>query len=239
MYSEIALAFCGGLLGSAHCIGMCGAFALAVGAGGHGWLHNLSRQCVYSAGRMFTYGCGGLAAAFLGSQMQRQLPLWIPAQACLSIVAGLILTIQGIAFLGLPLIRWSGFKNGTACQAAVAFRSMMTSPGLSGVFLAGVATGFLPCALVYAYLALSARSGNLLLGALLMVTMGLGTAPLMILSGLGMSSLKLRTRKQILNLAAVLVLATGVTSLVRGGLYWFESNGQVPEKCPYCATSDS
>lgn len=231
---DIALAFCGGLLGSAHCIGMCGAFALAVGAGGRGWLDNALRQSAYTAGRVFTYGTAGMTAAFLGSQLQRQLPLWIPTQALLSVVAGVVLTVQGIAILGIPWVRRPRPAGRLACQAAASFRTIMTSSSLTAVFLAGVATGFLPCALVYAYLALAARSGSLIVGTLLMVAMGAGTAPLMILSGLGMSSLRLRTRQQILKVAAILVLATGITSVIRGGAYWYGSDGAVPQNCPMC-----
>lgn len=231
---DVALAFFGGLLGSAHCIGMCGAFALSVGAGGRGWFENALRQCVYTLGRMFTYGCAGLTAAFLGSQMQRQLPQWIPAQAGLSLFAGVILTVQGLAMLGLPLFRWRGRRAVASCGAASAFRTILTSPSLSTVFLAGVATGFLPCALIYAYLALAARSGNLLTGTLVMVAMGAGTAPLMILSGLSVSSLRLTTRQQILKVAAVLVLATGVTSMVRGAAYWHDAPDTMPKSCPMC-----
>ncbi len=231
---DLALAFCGGMLGSAHCVGMCGAFALAIGGSGLGWLDNARRQCVYTLGRMFTYGCAGMTAAFLGSQLQHRLPQWIPAQSLLSIFAGIVLVTQGLAILGLPVIRWLPTMGRMGCQAATAFRAMMTAPNLIAVFFAGVATGFLPCALIYAYLALAARSGDLLIGALLMVAMAAGTAPLMILTGLGTSSLRLRTRQQILKVAAVLVLGTGIASLVRGSSYYFAERDTIPQQCPMC-----
>lgn len=230
---ELALAFCGGLLGSAHCVGMCGAFALAIG-GGTGWAENLRRQAAYTLGRMFTYGCAGLTAAFLGSQLQQRLPQWIPAQSLLSVVAGLILITQGLLILGLPGIHRVPRGGRLACQAASAFRAIMTAPGLLAVFFAGIATGFLPCALIYAYLALAARSGDLLTGSLLMVAMAAGTAPLMMLTGLGSSTLQMKTRRQILNVAAILVLSTGVASLIRGGSYLTAGAGDIPEKCPFC-----
>ena len=231
---DLALAFCGGMLGSAHCVGMCGAFALAIGGSGLGWLENARRQCVYTLGRMGTYGCAGMGAAFLGSQLQSRLPQWIPAQSLLSIFAGLVLVAQGLAILGLPGRRWLPHSGRFSCQAATAFREMMTAPSLIAVFLAGVATGFLPCALIYAYLALAARSGDLLIGALLMVAMAAGTAPLMIVTGLGTSSLRLTTRQQILKVAAILVLLTGFASLVRGVGYFHASHDTVPQQCPIC-----
>ncbi len=235
---DLALAFCGGLLGSAHCVGMCGAFALAVGATGRGWYDNARRQCVYTLGRIFTYGCAGLAAAFLGTQLQRQLPHWIPAQSILCLFAGLILTAQGLAILGRPWFRWGTFQSPVACQAAAAFRQIMTSPSLTAVFLAGAATGFLPCALLYAYLALAAQSGSLLTGMLLMVAMAMGTAPLMILTGLGVSSLRLTTRQQILKVAAVLVLGTGITSVIRGSVYWYHGDS-TSQRCPMCQGTET
>ena len=234
---ELVLAFCGGLLGSAHCVGMCGAFALAIGGSGTGWLDNLRRQGAYTLGRMFTYGCAGLSAAFLGSQLQHRLPQWIPAQSMLSIFAGVVLVAQGLAILGLPAWRWLPKGGRISCQAATAFKQMMTAPSLLAVFFAGIATGFLPCALIYAYLALAARSGDLLTGALLMVAMAAGTAPLMMLTGLGTSTLRLTTRRQILKVAAILVLGTGVASLVRGGSYLATGPGEVPESCPFCRAS--
>lgn len=231
--TDLALAFCGGLLGSAHCVGMCGAFALAVGASGRGWYDNTARQCVYTLGRAFTYGCAGLTAAYLGSQLPRAIPQWMPAQAILSLFAGMVLIIQGLTILGVPWLRWRSRMSLQPCQAASAFRQILMAPNLTAVFLAGVATGFLPCALIYAYLALAAQSGSLLSGMLIMVAVALGTAPLMMLTGLGMSSLHLKTRQQILQAAAVLVLLTGIAAVLRGGAYWSHRDA-TSQGCPLC-----
>ncbi len=231
---DLTLAFCGGLLGSAHCVGMCGALALTIGGSGVGWFDNARRQLVYTLGRMFTYGCAGMSAAFLGSELQHRLPQWIPAQALLSLFAGTVLVTQGLAILGLPVMRGFSGRGRIACQAATAFRAMITAPNLMAVFFAGVATGFLPCALIYAYLALAARSGDLLVGALLMVAMAAGTAPLMILTGLGASGLQLRTRQKMIKVAAVVVVGTGMTLFVRGSSYYFAERDSIPQQCPMC-----
>ena len=231
--TDLILAFCGGLLGSAHCVGMCGAFALAIGASGRGWYDNALRQGVYTLGRTFTYGCAGLTSAFLGSQLPVQLPRWIPAQAILSLFAGTVLIAQGLAILGRPWWRPRSRTSPQSCQAASAFRQILTAPNLTAVFLAGVATGFLPCALIYAYLALAAQSGSLLWGMLIMVSMALGTAPLMMLTGLGTSGLPLKMRQQLLRAAAVLVLLTGIAAVLRGGAYWNHGESK-SQTCPMC-----
>lgn len=230
---ELVLAFCGGLLGSGHCVGMCGAFALTVSAGANGWRDNARRQLVYTLGRAFTYGCAGLTAAFLGTRLPQVLPQWVPAQSLLSLVAGIVLVLQGLAILGRPWLRWKLFNSSAACQAARIFREILTAPHLSAVFLAGVGTGFLPCALIYAYLALAAQSGSLISGTLIMVSMALGTAPLLMLTGLGTSGIPLKARQRVLHGAAFIVLITGAVTLYRGGAYWASSHA-VPQDCPLC-----
>ena len=69
---ELPLVFLGGLLGSAHCVGMCGGFAVSIGIGSRGLASNLRRQLVYTAGRIFTYSFFGIVAGYAG--------LWIAAQ---------------------------------------------------------------------------------------------------------------------------------------------------------------
>jgi uncharacterized protein len=70
---ELPLVFFGGLLGSYHCIGMCGAFAISIGMGSSSPLRNLLRQAVYTLGRIFTYAFGGVAVAFVGLRLTRSL----------------------------------------------------------------------------------------------------------------------------------------------------------------------
>ena len=71
---EFSAAFLVGVLGSSHCIGMCGGIISALGVGidnGHS-KKSLSRfgfHLSYNAGRIFSYLLIGLAAGFIGSAM--------------------------------------------------------------------------------------------------------------------------------------------------------------------------
>ena len=47
--------FLAGILGSAHCVGMCGGFVLSSGATATGPRDNLARQVSYSSVRLCTY----------------------------------------------------------------------------------------------------------------------------------------------------------------------------------------
>ncbi len=65
------------------------------------------------------------------------------------------------------------------------FGAFLLAPGLGNAFFAGVFTGFLPCGLVYAFLALASATQNMFAGWLTMLAFGLGTMPIMVLTGLG------------------------------------------------------
>ena len=212
---ELPLVFVGGLLGSAHCVGMCGGFALLLGARSRNLGANIGRQLLYSAGRISTYAVIGAAVGYGGVRLTGlALPL-INVQAALSIVAGLLLVVAGLHAAGY-LPRWRVLGTSTGCPFTGGLGSLLRSRGASAAFLAGVFTGFLPCGLVYAYLALATAAGGLWQGWLTMACFGAGTVPLMVLAGSGGSLLTLASRQKILRLAAICVVVTGLISLTRG-----------------------
>lgn len=243
MHAEWPLIFVGGFLGSAHCIGMCGGFALSIGMGSSGPASNLRRQLVYSLGRISTYSFLGLTAGFAGFYFSRKLGALISLSAWLSIAAGALLVIQGLRSLDLiPRIKLPRFFRPTPppCLAVPAFRSFLLSKRMADVFLAGSLTGFLPCGLVYGYLALATSSTSMLGGLATMLAFGLGTLPLMILTGLGASMLPLSWRTNLLKLAATCVLITGLLALGRGVHFLGAlSHPDSTPSCPMCAERDA
>lgn len=227
------LVFIAGVLGSSHCIGMCGPIALTIGSGAGEWKANLRRQVIYTLGRIFTYAVFGAISGAAGLYLQQQIPALVNVAALLAIVAGLFLLYQGL-LAARVIRRRTPNASGVSCLAGDFFATFLKSPGLHNVFLAGLFTGMLPCGLVYGFLALAASSGDLLVGAGLMVAFGLGTAPVMILTGCGSSLLSLAARKHIYRIAAWCVILTGLISIARGAGYvelpgWFAAAG-----CPMC-----
>lgn len=231
---ELPLIFLGSLLGSSHCIGMCGGFALSIGMGARNSRNNLSRQSAYTLGRVCTYAFGGAVAGYAGARLSREnLPL-VNTQAALCIIAGILLVLQGLWSTGVVprLFRWSG--HAAPCPAHRLFGEFLIRPGWTAAFVAGLLTGFLPCGLVYAFLALAASTSSVLLGAATMAIFGAGTAPLMMLTGLGASVLTLTVRRRVLHLAAWCVVVTGLLSVNRG-LGWVHVPGVEPfPQCPHC-----
>lgn len=220
-----------GMLGAAHCLGMCGPFALAVGAAAPSWRANLWRQFWYSAGRVFTYAVLGAAAAFGGRWLTGRLGLWANVPAILALVAGCFLVVQGLLAAGLLPKR--GVAGLSACPGAAAFKALLGARATADVFLAGLFTGLLPCGLLYGMLALAASTGSVPAGLATMIVFGLGTVPAMVAAGLGGSVLGIATRQRLHAVAAWCLVLTGVVSLARGvgGL----SFGQEPPAgCPLC-----
>lgn len=229
---ELPLVFLGGFLGSSHCIGMCGGFALMVGWGHPSWRRNLMRQLSYSAGRVSTY-CGlGAVAGFLGMRLAESTRDLANIPAALCLLAGLFLVVEGLAAAGFNL-RGRGKSGPGGCLLGGQFASILRGPGLQTAFAAGVLTGFLPCGLVYAFLALAASTGSMLWGAVIMATFGLGTVPLMVLTGTGASMLRLVTRLRMMRVAAWCVVLTGTLTIARGAGF-LRLTDHRPPTCPWC-----
>jgi len=229
---ELPLVLLGGVLGSSHCIGMCGGFAISIGAQTDGLRRNLVRQLVYSAGRLTTYVTAGAVVGFGGLHLSQEASSWVNAQALLALVAGALLIFHGLSSAGWLPRRVS--QSSAGCLAGGLFAQYLRGPSLSHVLLAGILTGLLPCGLVYAFLALATSAANVASGMLIMAAFGLGTIPVMVLTGCGGSLLSLAGRARLLRLAGVAVMLTGMISIARGVSFleiqgWLAANG-----CPGC-----
>ncbi len=162
-----------GLLGSLHCIGMCGPLALALPV--HrlaGWTR-VGGILAYNLGRTLTYACLGALFGIIGQQFM----LWGWQQA-LSITAGILMLL----FLFGRYASWANWPMLGRLQAkistAIATRlgSASSPPALLAV---GLLNGLLPCGLVYVAILAAIPMGNVARSATLMAAFGLGTIPAM------------------------------------------------------------
>ena len=81
----------------------------------------------------------------------------------------------------------------------------------------GVATGFLPCGLSWAMIAKAAATQNIPMGFLTMVAFGLGTVPVLFLTGVTASFISVRTRLLGEKMAALSVILMGLILVYKGG----------------------
>src|SRR5690606_20601919 len=94
---ELLLVFVIGLLGSAHCVGMCGGFVVALGAAQRGGSVH-ARQALYFAGKTATYAVFGLLAGVAGAAAGLALSGF---QGILGVVLGLVLVAVGLGLCGM------------------------------------------------------------------------------------------------------------------------------------------
>lgn len=189
----LGAAFLTGLLGSVHCVAMCGAFAASctrVPRGLPAW----------HAGRIGTYALLGALAGAAGRLLPG--PPWVPA----AIAAGLLLWFA-LALAGLvpePRLIPHGLTSAAGRAAGT------PSPTAQAAF--GVANGFLPCGLVYSALSIPVALADPARGALAMIAFGAGTLPALSVAALGLRRLVMTSmwRRRVL---AVLVLATGAWAI--------------------------
>lgn len=233
---ELPFVFVAGILGTAHCLGMCGPFVLTIGGSSPGWWTALGRQLSYSAGRIFTYSILGAAAGFCGERLSTLFPLLVNIPAMLAVAAGTLLVYQGLRGAGiLPRSLWrsSTAPPTTACLAGGFLAQFLRQPGPTGVFLAGVFTGFLPCGLLFGMLSLATSTHSALLGAATMATFGLGTTPVMVLTGIGGRLMNLATRRWLYAGAAWCLIVTGIISVARG-VSFLGTTRNPAASCPLC-----
>lgn len=211
---ELPLILVAGVFGSAHCIGMCGPIALAIGGAAGNWRANLGRQLAYTFGRVATYAVLGAIAGYAGWRLAALFPSLVWAPAYLSLAAGIVLVYQGLVSAGW--IRRRTGNSASPCLAASVFAPLFREQRLSGAFLSGVGTAFLPCGLIYGMLAMSAGTADMLRGGAIMATFALGTAPAMIAAGCGASLLRGIARRRLYYLANWCVMLAGIVCIARG-----------------------
>lgn len=232
------LVMLGGLLGSSHCIGMCGGLAAVIGLNTGGLGANIRAQLVYSCGRLTTYAALGAVAGYTGRWLMANVPGIVNASALLCALAGLLLVREGLLATGLWRRSATG-SSGAACLLGPVFRGILRMPGARNAFLGGILTGLLPCGLVYAFVSLAATSGDLLEGAGIMAAFGAGTIPLMLLAGCGVSLLTLAARQRIWQFAGWSVIVTGLLTLGRGAAFLQAGmSAEQPTRCPFCSPNE-
>lgn len=249
---ELPLVLLAGVLGSAHCIGMCGPFALAMSAHARGAKGHLLTQIIYSLGRIFTYMVIGAAAGYGGVRLASFAPSVINVPAALALAAGAFLLYQGLGITGvlgrLKHFLWAPGANGNhvpahptpagtgLCLGGTFVASFLREPGGLNAFLAGLFTGMLPCGLVYGFAALAASSFSVVQGAAIMAAFGIGTVPVMVATGIGGSLLGVTARRFIYQIAAWCVVLAGIISMARGVGYLSLPGWESSASCPVCTS---
>jgi len=206
------LAFMTGLLGSGHCLGMCGglvsAFFMKLNAKG------VAPYLAYNAARLAIYAVVGLIAALLGTVLVATGRVGL-AQGVLQIVAGLVVILLGFDLLGLSPIRNSiGFVPMAWLRRQ--FAAATQKGPVVGAAIGGAINGLMPCSMTMAMAVQATTAPSPPEGMLLMLAFGAGTLPAMFSASFLFGKLGPRLRGWLLKGAALFVIALGLSTLWSG-----------------------
>ncbi|ASP47178.1 sulfite exporter TauE/SafE family protein [Cognaticolwellia beringensis] len=209
-------AFVIGLLGSGHCVVMCGGISTMLTTAISDTARHKKYAIIfaYNFGRIASYSLIGALVAFTSSMAAKNIGFPV---AILKTIAGVFLILLGL-YLGQWLMWLSRVEHlGKNIWRHISPHTKKFIPikNIKSAFALGALWGWLPCGLVYSTLTWSLASADVLNGALIMFFFGLGTLPALLSVSLGTISVKsLLSHTLFRKLAAMLVVIYGIYTIL-------------------------
>jgi sulfite exporter TauE/SafE len=205
-------AFLVGLLGSGHCIGMCGGLV-------SGCFMKLQAKgprpyAAYHASRIAIYAGVGLIAALLGTVLVASGMTGL-AQGVLQIIAGAIVILLGLDLLGVSPIR-NTYGFAPMAWLRKQFVTASQKGPVLGAAISGAINGLMPCSMTMAMAVKATTAASPPEGMLLMLAFGAGTLPSMLFASVLFGKFGPKLRGGLQKLAALFVIALGVATLWQG-----------------------
>ena len=208
LYADLTAALFIGLIGSSHCLVMCGgiAAALQLAMPGQQPAAKLRLQLLLSLGRLSTYALFGALVGYFGANAMHLAGaslLW------LRLIAGLLLLMMAlyISRLWFGLVQLERLGQVLWRKVQPAATRLLPLDSASKAYAYGLCWGALPCGLVYSTLGWSLASGSAVQGAALMAAFGLGTLPAILLTGSAANTLSKLKNMLLLRYCAAALLA--------------------------------
>ncbi len=161
------------LVGSLHCIGLCGPIALALPLGGSPVIKRIGGLLIYNIGRIITYALMGTIFGILGKSfyiagIQRQISVFLGIMILLGLFVPYVLSQKN----KLTSIWFKVF--GKLYQE---MGSLIKNGSFLSLFVVGFINGFLPCGLVYLALAGALAQSEVIHGSIFMIMLELVQLP--------------------------------------------------------------
>lgn len=209
--------FITGLLGSVHCIGMCGGIVGALSLAPAGANSVLSRTLFYNLGRISSYMAAGMLVGSFASGIRvlSDISAW---QNAAYILTNLMLIALGLYLMdfwrGLTKLEAIGHRLWRRMQRLTVYLLPLDHP--YKLFLAGSLWGWLPCGMVYSVLLTAMLSSSALSGAAVMLAFGLGTLPVLLIAGVSGAQVRAFLQQRAVRLTSgAIVSGFGFMGLMR------------------------
>ncbi len=201
-----------GLIGSLHCIGMCGPIAVALPLGKKSWLQKITGSIIYNAGRIATYALLGIIFGLLGQGIEMAgLQKW----ASIGLGIALILSVLfPVLFKGQKKI--DQFFYGYAGKLIGKFRQLFSISSYPSLLVIGLLNGLLPCGLVYVAIAGAINTNDIVSGAVYMSIFGIGTIPIMASIPIVGNLIGTNIRRSFKGVISIFIVILGILFILRG-----------------------
>ncbi len=210
---DYTLAFIAGILGSGHCLGMCGALV-------SGYFMNAGNNksyipyFVYQLSRVFVYTLIGMIAASLGVVLVSG-GYFGKIQSLLQMAIGSIVVILGLGIIGL--IPWQGSIKLLPLELLrKGYGAARTKSPVIGAMIAGFINGLMPCPLTFAMYVEATAATSVKQGGQLMLAFGAGTLPTMLLISFAFGKMSSTLRGLMLKAAATIMITMGLNTIYKG-----------------------
>lgn len=207
----ISMAFAMGLIGSFHCLGMCGPIAMALPMGHRTNSSRFLGGVIYNLGRIFTYSLLGLVLGLAGDLL-----ISPKIQNIVSITFGVLIAV----YLLLPSKTKTALKISPNQALLIRLRKQIAKflyiENNSSLFGIGMLNGLLPCGMIYLALTSSFLAGSAIKGSLFMFSFGLGTFPVMLAAVFFGSFVNQHIRSKLRRLVPVFLFFMAALLIVRG-----------------------
>jgi sulfite exporter TauE/SafE len=213
-WATLFIAFSIGLLGGAHCVGMCGGImgALTMAVADSNYRRRWCFIALYNVGRITSY----VLIAWVFYQFVVQLRDYFAFQF-MRYIAGLLLIAMGLYLAnwwrGLVYLEKIGGHLWRFIQPLS--RALLPVNSAYKAFFLGFVWGWLPCGLIYSALAYSLAADTSVQAATTMLAFALGTLPAVMVSGLLAERLAGLIKNTLLRRGfALLIITFGVWTLL-------------------------
>jgi len=200
-----------GLLGSFHCIGMCGPIAFMLPVDRKKPIKRFFQIVSYHLGRLFTYSLIGLLFGSLGKSFY-----FFGFQQQLSIIVGVLMILVILFPKILQKLSLSKKVSTVIFKIKNSLGQELKKKTNDTFFTIGFLNGFLPCGLVYMAVFGAIATSNAFTGSLYMFLFGLGTIPLMTAFVYLGNFTTGNFKKNIQKVIPVMVVFVGLLFIVRG-----------------------
>jgi len=213
---DLITVFLMGLVGSVHCVGMCGGIASLLGS----QLAPTKNSAIYLFAYHLLYNIGRLSSYIVAGILVAMISHWFALAgqgAGLPNISRLIIGLLTL-FFGFYLLGWTVFllpleKLGSIVWQRIepVARKLLPVQSPQQALYLGLLWGWLPCGMVYVALSWAIAAAEPIEGGLLMAAFGLGTLPAMLGIGVAGSYLvKFLARPSLRIVLGLLVLLYGL-----------------------------